>query len=197
MAQGQSFFVLHDPITAAEADTFLGRLVVSKTSPLDNFSPISLRNKAYRRTDELIPGILLQPETLVSIDWTATAVRKRSITWQLSALLNLNLPSIVDDRLRLESELVKRYILPDPEATFRKLMKNDFYNQEAWKLLRKTKSKSNRLYLVTGFITASESTWAKRFESTRNKTHTYKHVPDEQIIATDNSDTGRRWSRET
>ncbi|KAG6989364.1 hypothetical protein FocnCong_v021262 [Fusarium oxysporum f. sp. conglutinans] len=154
-------------------------------------TPISLRNKAYRRTDELIPGILPQPETLGSIDWTATAVRKRSITWQLSALLNLNLPSIVDDRLRLESELVKRYILPDPEATFRKLMKNDFYNQEAWKLLRKTKSKSNRLYLVTGFITASESTWAKRFESTRtkpfqstrNKTHTYKHVPDEQIIA--------------
>ncbi|EXM12291.1 hypothetical protein FOTG_19209 [Fusarium oxysporum f. sp. vasinfectum 25433] len=75
-------------------------------------------------------------------------------------------------------------------------MKNDFYNQEAWKLLRKTKSKSNRLYLVTGFITASESTWAKRFESTRtkpfqstrNKTHTYKHVPDDQIIAVAYSD---------
>ncbi|KAH7140267.1 hypothetical protein B0J13DRAFT_557456 [Dactylonectria estremocensis] len=154
----QRFFLLQEPIPAAiEAGSFLGRLVVSKTSPLDRFAPFSDPAKPPHDTNDIIPSILPSPEVETSYDGTLTVARKRPFSVPLAGLLNMNLSRTEEESRRLESKLVKRYRLRNPCIQFELLMQNQFYAQDARELLKN--APSGHVYLVTGFITASESTW--------------------------------------
>lgn len=57
----------------------------------------------------------------------------------------------------LESESVKRYVLPNPEHYFEELMKNENYSRDVRALLEKVRP--HHAYLVTGFLTTTKSAW--------------------------------------
>ncbi len=65
----------------------------------------------------------------------------------------------------LESRMVKKYCLPNPERYFQELLKNEHYAGDVGLLLRKLWPR--HAYLVTGFLTATESTW--KIEDARSK----------------------------
>lgn len=155
--QERRFFVLREPFTANEADDLLGRLVVSKTSPLDKFAPFSDPSRPAHKTNDIIPSILPKPEISTGCDQTITVARERGFTVQLSALLSIDLSRSKGETRRLESELVKKYTLQNPQACFQQFMQDDDYAQDARDLLASTST--GRVYLVTGFITTSEATW--------------------------------------
>jgi hypothetical protein len=156
-AQDRRFFLLQEPIPATEVDSFLGRLVVSKVSPLDKYAPYSPSGDVRHKTNDIIPCILPKPEMVKSVDQTTTVARERGFSMKLSALLNIDLSRTEEESRGLQSELVKKYMLPLPEDHFLRLMQNKFYAQDALRLLQGTQS--GRAYLVTGIITATESTW--------------------------------------
>lgn len=151
------FFLLREPFTANEADDLLGRLVVSKTSPLDKFAPFSDPTRPAHKTNDILPSILPKPDISTRCDQTITVAREHGLTVQLSALLSFNLSRTKGETRRLESELVKKYTLQSPQVYFQQLMQDDDYAQDARELIASTSS--GRVYLVTGFITASEATW--------------------------------------
>ncbi|KAF4414698.1 hypothetical protein FACUT_14050 [Fusarium acutatum] len=155
--QERKFFVLRDPLSAPEAASLLGRLVTSIESPLDRFAPYPDPRRPPHNTNDILPSILPEPEVSNSSDQTITAAKDHGFSVQLSALLNINLSRNSEESIRLESDLVKKYILSSPEIYFEQLMENGDYAKDARDLL--SKAKRNRGYLITGFITASGTTW--------------------------------------
>ncbi|EMT72256.1 hypothetical protein NOF04DRAFT_19371 [Fusarium oxysporum II5] len=155
--QERKFFVLRDPLPATETASLLGRLVTSIESPLDRFAPYPDPRRPPHNTNDILPSIVPDPEVSNSSDQTITVARDRGFLVQLSALLNINLSRNREESIRLESDLVKKYVLSSPEIYFEQLMENEDYAKDARDLL--SKAKGNRGYLVTGFITASEATW--------------------------------------
>ncbi|CVL11808.1 hypothetical protein FPRO06_13103 [Fusarium proliferatum] len=155
--QERKFFVLRDPLSAPEAASLLGRLVTSIESPLDSFAPYPDPRRPPHNTNDILPSILPEPEVSNFSDQTITVAKDHGFSVQLSALLNINLSRNCEESIRLESDLVKKYVLSSPEIYFEQLMENGDYAKDAQDLL--SKAKRNRGYLITGFITASETTW--------------------------------------
>ncbi|KAI8712273.1 hypothetical protein NCS52_01325000 [Fusarium sp. LHS14.1] len=166
-AQDQRFFLLQEPLSANEVSSFLGRLVVSKVSPLEKYAPSFPSDDLLHRTNDIIPCILPKPEIVKSVDQTTTVARERSFSMKLSALLNIDLSRTEEESRGLQSELVKKYILPLPEDHFLQLMQNEGYAQDVIRLLQGTRS--GRAYFVTGIITATESTWTVKTTVGRGK----------------------------
>ncbi|KAH7251105.1 hypothetical protein BKA59DRAFT_124546 [Fusarium tricinctum] len=154
----RKYFVLRDPLSVTEADSLLGRLVTSTTSPLDRFAPCPDPRRPPHNTNDILPCILPQPDISTSCDQTITIAKDHGFSVQLSALLNVKLSRNGEETIRLESDLVKKYTLRSPEIDFELLMENEDYAKDARDLLEKTKG--NRAYFITGFITASEATWS-------------------------------------
>ncbi|KAG5749910.1 hypothetical protein H9Q69_012446 [Fusarium xylarioides] len=155
--QERKFFVLRDPLSAPEAPSLLGRLVTSIESPLDRFAPYPDPRRPPHNTNDILPSILPEPQVSNLSDQTITVAKDHGFSVQLSALLNINLSRNSEESIRLESDLVKKYVLSSPEIYFEQLMENGDYAKDARDLL--SKAKRNRGYLITGFITASGTTW--------------------------------------
>jgi hypothetical protein len=79
----------------------------------------------------------------------------------------------------LESESVKRYILPNPEHYFEELMKNENYSRDVRTLLEKVRPR--HAYLVTGFLTTTKSAW-KIDGSQNSKTALNVTVPVSTVL---------------
>ncbi|KAF5642454.1 uncharacterized protein FTJAE_3611 [Fusarium tjaetaba] len=155
--QERKYFVLRDPLSAPEAPSLLGRLVTSIESPLNRFAPYPDPRRPPHNTNDILPSILPEPQVSSLSDQTITVAKDHGFSVQLSALLNINLSRNSEESIRLESDLVKKYVLSSPEIYFEQLMENDDYAKDALDLL--SKAKHNRGYLITGFITSSGTTW--------------------------------------
>jgi hypothetical protein len=86
-------------------------------------------------------------------------VRRSGVQASLSELFRIEFDRSAGNSIRLESELVKRYSLVDPERRFAELLEHPQYAAEVSSLLAKRRSR--RGYLVTGFMTTTNSTWSK------------------------------------
>lgn len=156
-SQTRKFFVLREPFSATDPHDILCRLVVSKTSPLDKYAPFNDPSKPAHRTCDIIPSILPKPEISTACSDSFTVAREKGFTVQLSALLNINLSRSIGETIQLESGCVKKYALENPDVYFRQLIKNDHYLQDARELIASTRS--GHAYLITGFITTTDTTW--------------------------------------
>ncbi|KAG4414210.1 hypothetical protein IFR04_012657 [Cadophora malorum] len=163
MAQ-PSFFLLDQPIPATEIKSFLCRVVVSPTSPLSQFAPFSLPGTPSHNTDEIIPSILPEPSLSTSIKAFRKAARERGGSVKLSNLVSFNVSRSEERSSTLESESIKRYVLPNPEYYFQELMGNDHYSRDVRTLLGKVWPR--HAYLVTGFLTTIKSAW--KIDASRN-----------------------------
>ena len=151
------FFLLDVPLSATETPSFMCRVVVSKTSPLDAFAPYSLEGALGYRSNDIVPSILPEPTLSKSRKDFLSQAREKDLFAKLSGLLSINLSNSVQQSRTLESELVKCYKLPHPEMYFKKLMENEEYARDVHTLLKKVSPR--HAYLVTGFLTATKSRW--------------------------------------
>lgn len=166
MAQS-SFFLLDQPISATQIKSFLCRVVVSATAPLTQFAPFSLPGTPSHNTDDIIPSILPEPSLSTSNKASRKAARKRGVSAKLANFAGIQVTHNEEQSRTLESESVKRYVLPNPEQYFEELMKNENYSRDVRTLLEKVRPR--HAYLVTGFLTTTKSDW-KIEGSQNNKT---------------------------
>ncbi|KAB5578600.1 hypothetical protein GE09DRAFT_556585 [Coniochaeta sp. 2T2.1] len=151
------YFLLREPIEPNNIESFLCRVVASKVAPLDRFAPIALPGTPAHETNDILPSILPQPTLRPSCDELFSAVRRRGFSADLSALLKVNVSRDVEQSRRLESKSVRRYTLADPGTSFQQLMKNEYYAKDVRDLLKALWP--HQAYLVTGFLTATDSKW--------------------------------------
>ncbi|OJJ08813.1 hypothetical protein ASPVEDRAFT_47969 [Aspergillus versicolor CBS 583.65] len=158
MAQ-RKYFILDKLIDAGEIDSFLGRVVETKSQPLARFAPCRPLTPEERphNTNDIIPGILPEPSVSINRKETIQIFREKGISGQLSALLGFDIMRGSSETRQLESELVKQYTLSNPVQYFETLMHDQDYAQDVRALLETTKS--HHAYLVTGFLTAVRATW--------------------------------------
>ena len=124
---------------------------------MDKSAPYSDPVRPPHNTNDILPFILPSPEVSTSCDQSITVAKERGFSVQFSALLNINLSRTEQEIRRLESELMKKYTLQNPGIYYEQLMQNEHYAQDARDLLASTKA--GHAYFITGFITASETTW--------------------------------------
>jgi hypothetical protein len=178
MAQS-SFFLLDQPISATEIKSFLCRVVVSTTSPLTQFAPFSLPGTPSHNTDDIIPSILPEPSLSTSIKAFRKAAHERGVSVKLANVVGFQVTRNEEQSRTLESESVKRYILPNPEHYFEELMKNENYSRDVRALLEKVRP--HHAYLVTGFLTTTKSAW-KIDGSQNSKTALNVAVPISTVL---------------
>ncbi len=178
MAQS-SFFILDQPISATEIKSFMCRVVVSTTSPLTQFAPFSLPGAPSHNTNDIIPSILPEPSSSTSIKAFRKATRERGVSVKLANLVSFDVTRNDEQSRTLESESVKRYVLPNPEHYFEELMKNENYSRDVRALLEKIRPR--HAYLVTGFLTATKSAW-KIDGSQNRKTALKATVPVSTVL---------------
>ena len=178
MAQSK-FFLLDQPISATEVKSFLCRVVVSTTSPLTQFAPFSLPGTPSHNTDDIIPSILPEPSLSTSIKAFRKAARERGVSVKLANLVGFDVTRNEEQSRTLESEILKRYVLPNPEHYFEELMKNEHYSRDVHALLEKVWPR--HAYLVTGFLTATKSAW-KIDGSQNNKNALNLTVPISNVL---------------
>ena len=151
------FFLVQHPFSATEAESFLCRVVTSKTAPLESFVPFSLPGEPSRNTNDIIPAILPKPEEYTIQNGVLTSSRELQLSLQFSTVISGNL-SLGGGRIRrLETGSMKKYTISNPEEYFRELMNDENYSQGVQKLLQK--AWPSHCYLVTGFLTVKGTEW--------------------------------------
>jgi hypothetical protein len=153
----RKYFLLQEPISAAEAGSFLCRVVTSKTSPATKFAPFSMPGAQSHNSNDIIPSILPEPSLSTIDEHSLSVARERGISIQLTALLGLNFSRSNEETRTLKSTCVRRYTLPNPQSFFEELMKNEAYARDVHALLDEIWP--HNAYLITGFLTATDSNW--------------------------------------
>lgn len=151
------FFLLQDPISATEVESFLCRVVTSKTAPLESFAPFSLPGAPGRNTNDIIPAILPKPEEYTIKNGVLTTTRELQLSFQFSTAIGGNLSLGGGPIRKLDTGSLKRYTISNPEEYFRELLLDESYSRGVKKLLHK--AWPSHCYLVTGFLTVKGCEW--------------------------------------
>jgi hypothetical protein len=143
------------------------RVVHDKYLPLYKSAPIqpliianatSAPDRSHN-TNDIYPNILPTPSLTTDRKDFLSTVRDRSIQTTLSTIFGLDLAWENEDKVSLETKEVKQYIINNPGAVFKELMKDDLYARDVRALLKD--ASFGRAYLVVGFLTASGALWTR------------------------------------
>jgi hypothetical protein len=156
---GRRFFILDETIPASEIESFMCRVVTLKNLPLTKFAPFHpiSPGEPSHNTHDIIPSILPNPSLSTSRKEFLKVVHEREINIGLTALFGLDFARNKEESRSLESQLVKRYTLSNPEHHFQTLMQNEYYARDIRTLL--DSNKLHHAYLVTGFLTTTGAVW--------------------------------------
>ena len=149
------YFVLDEPAPEGTAAQLLGRVVLDITCPLRAFAP----REATCSPLDIIPNLL--PTPLISSnqkDFLQTQI-SHSARSELADFFGFNIARSTEEKLTLESQVVKRYSLRQVRDVFRRLMSDDGYSEGVREFLREHGRKKG--YLVTGFVTTEGSVWTR------------------------------------
>jgi hypothetical protein len=113
---------------------------------------------------EIIPDILPEPQVSTDRKECLAYTRDSGTRAKLAQLFHWDVERNNGDQIKLESETVKRYTLDHPEKKFTKLMEDPRYAVEVSDLLKG--KRPHRAYLVTGFMTTTNTTWSSTSSQT-------------------------------
>lgn len=146
------FVLLQEPIAASEASNLLCRVVVSKVAPLMAAAPFNIHSP-----DSTIATAIPKCSAPIKLSDFMYMAGHQGVAPQVSRLLDFQGMHADERAILLECRLVKRYLLPDPEATFHSLMKSHGYSRDVRALLEQCMARQG--YFVTGFLTATDDSW--------------------------------------
>jgi hypothetical protein len=161
----------------------LARIVLDIKYPLRAFAPREAAEgtSTGRNPQDIIPNLM--PTPLLSTnrkDLIQKTVSGEDRTG-LADFFGFNIARTNEEKLTLESEIVKRYSLEQTEDVFNRLMKDPLYNSEVRKFLKDHGVR--KAFFVVGFITTEGSVWAR--ERTRGHSAGIKgQIPLSSFTAT-------------
>jgi len=161
------YFILDEPTPESRARKLLGRVVQDITSPLRSFAPRAAQDTSSIGGDpqSIIPNLLPAPfESTKVKDSIRNNVSNEAGT-HLTDFLGFNIAKIDEDKLVLESNVVKRYSLEQTRDVFDRLMEDPVYSSEVRQFFKKHRVRE--AYFVVGFITTEGSVWTR----TRSRGH--------------------------
>jgi hypothetical protein len=148
-------FVLDEPLAESSASKLLGRIVLDITSPLRAFAP----REAVRNPLHIIPNLL--PTPLLSTDRKDFIQNNISNSARsgLTEFFGFNIARTDEEKLTLESQVVKRYSLEQTKDAFATLMEDEVYSGEVRRFLKENGVR--KAFFVVGFITTEGSVWTR------------------------------------
>ncbi|KAJ3487267.1 hypothetical protein NLG97_g6449 [Lecanicillium saksenae] len=146
------FVLLQESIAATEASNLLCRVVASKVAPLMAAAPFNNNG-----SDSTITTAIPKCSAPIKLTDFMSMARNQGVAPQVSRLLDFQGMHMDEQAILLECRLVKRYLLPEPDATFHDLMKSDDYSRDVKALLERCMARQG--YFVTGFLTATDDSW--------------------------------------
>ena len=154
-------FVLDEPIAESNAGKLIGRVVLDIASPLQAFAPREAveETSSGRNPQDIIPNLL--PSPLLSTkrkDFIQNNISGEARTG-LTEFFGFNVARTDEEKLTLESKVVKRYSLEQTRDAVGRLMKDDAYNTEVRAFLKEHGVR--KAYFVVGFITTEGSVWTR------------------------------------
>ncbi|KAK0752881.1 hypothetical protein B0T18DRAFT_423528 [Schizothecium vesticola] len=147
------FFILDYPVGHDQMSTMLCRVVTDKYNPDRAFAPDE------PLASQLLPDLVTEPFVTTNRSDFFDNVRSVGLQTKLLEIFHVSADRSDGNSIGLESELVKRYSLSNPEPKFAKLMENPHYAAGVSSLL--ARKRSGKAYLVTGFMTTTNATWSK------------------------------------
>lgn len=159
MAAARRFFILDETVPASEIESFMCRVVTLKTLPQTKFAPFYPiePGEPSHSTQDIIPSILPTPSLSTNRKEFLEVIQEREINIGLTALFGLDFARNKEESRSLESQLIKRYTLSNPEQHFQTLMQNEYYARDVHSLLNR--NGLHQAYLVTGFLTTTGAIW--------------------------------------
>jgi hypothetical protein len=154
-------FVLDEPYPQSQAEKLLGRIVLDIKSPLRAFAPRDHveGTSIGRNPQDIIQDIL--PSPVLSTD--RKDFIKNNISGEartdLTDFFGFNFARTEQEKLTLESKVVKRYSLEQTKDVFETLIKDPSYNSEVRKFFKEHGVR--KAYFVVGFITTEGSVWTR------------------------------------
>jgi hypothetical protein len=168
MASQRRFFILAESIPASEVPSMMCRVVTDKLLPQQKFAPFppvgAVDESQYRSTNTIIPDITPPPQTSLNSRDFVQLVKENELKLSLATFFGIDFGRGVEESLTLESAVVKRYSLPNPDIYFDKLMQDSNYAGDVRAMLE---SSHGRAYLVTGFLTATGTVWKRTSGGTK------------------------------
>jgi hypothetical protein len=161
MASPGRFFILSENVPASHIPSFMCRVVADPLLPQQKYAPFPPihGNEAYRGTNNIIPSITPPPQISMDCREFLQRVKKMGFLVSLTSFFGIDLESGNQDTLELNSAVIKRYTLSNPESYFEELLQDELYDQALRNLLES--SAGGKAFLVTGFITATGAVWKK------------------------------------
>jgi hypothetical protein len=138
----------------------MGRIVRDMYMPLQDYAPLEPNQSSLEpphNTCDIVPDILPPPSLSTNRKDFLENISEASVRTSLTELFGLELAKTGEEKMELESQLVKRYTMENPKIWFTKLMENELYAKDACNLLHETSW--GKAYFVTGFLTTTSSTW--------------------------------------
>jgi hypothetical protein len=164
---GKRYFILEETISQDHVESMMGRVVIFKTLPINQFAPFAptTSNEPSHNTNDIIPSILPSPCMSSDRNDFFQAVSGPETHFALSAFFSFDFENKKEESAALHSEQVKRYTLPNPEQFFHTLLKNELYARDVRTILKA--SSAGRAYFVTGFLTITGATWTRKTDRAR------------------------------
>jgi hypothetical protein len=157
-------FVLDEPYPQIKAEKLIGRVVLDITSPLRAFAPREPveGTSIGRNPQDIIENIL--PSPLLSTDRKDFIKNNVSgeVRTDLTDFFGFSFARSEEEKLTLESKLVKRYSLEQTKDVFETLMTDPPYSSEVRKFFKEHRVR--KAYFVVGFITTEGSVWTRERE---------------------------------
>lgn len=160
MSSQRKFLLLENPIRASDKESLLCRVVSSPHAPSMRFAPHLSPEREAHNSNDIIPNLLPEPQTYTKQKDTLMQSNKGEIAAALSKLFRVNFSASETVEKTLDSAKIKQYTLENVSIHFGTLMKNAEYAEDVYQLLRE--SYPRQAYLVTGFLTATDSVWTSK-----------------------------------
>jgi hypothetical protein len=145
------FFLLNNPCSADNVPTMIGRVVSDIYEPLNECAPWQQEARS------LLEDILPEPQVSTNRKECLEFARGPAAFAKISKLFRVDIERRSDDGTILESDMIKQYTLENPAKRFEALMKDGAYAADIWELLKERHP--HRAYLITGFLTTTNSNW--------------------------------------
>ncbi|KAK1834984.1 hypothetical protein QBC39DRAFT_182641 [Podospora conica] len=165
----RKFFILKYPLDAKAIPSMLLRVVGDKYNPSASYAApgtflpaILAQGAEHSEASVEGPPLLPAPTLTLNRRECFEAARTKGAKLKLARLLHLEGDRNHEERIEMESAVVKRYSLDNAPAQFRALMARDVgYAREVRGVLARKREGSRRAYLVDGFMTAEDATWSR------------------------------------
>ncbi|KAI0515485.1 hypothetical protein F5B22DRAFT_607476 [Xylaria bambusicola] len=143
------YSLLPEPLSAQFVSTFLGRLVVDKSRPTDNYGPdIKVDLKA------IVPDLYDEPASFTDVTKVMQVTKETEAQLTLAKLLEVFRQHTLENGETVETPLFRRYRMSRIPQKFESLKNDNAYAKEI-KDLSKYLQAGQHLCLVTGLLTCS------------------------------------------